>query len=264
MADEGIRLSQLVRDLTERDKGKPPPIVTAEDAAKIMAALHDEMDVATAARARMAAEQGLTIACKPGCNTCCENLIVVFEPELIAVAQWLEQPENDQARQTFLEAYPRWREQVGDRPARMAELEVEGRLDDFEELLGEVWKEHVLCAFNHDSRCIIYPVRPNVCRSCHALDTSELCTSDSQQPPSVISFPALDDFVKRTRPLLYAVHVAVRGTYGGPSALCEGVHRLLTRSRPRPASVRTRGSKIGRNAPCPCGSGKKYKRCCGA
>ena len=24
------------------------------------------------------------------------------------------------------------------------------------------------------------------------------------------------------------------------------------------------GGKIGRNAPCPCGSGKKYKRCCGA
>lgn len=22
--------------------------------------------------------------------------------------------------------------------------------------------------------------------------------------------------------------------------------------------------KVGRNAPCPCGSGKKYKRCCGA
>jgi len=24
------------------------------------------------------------------------------------------------------------------------------------------------------------------------------------------------------------------------------------------------GEKVGRNAPCPCGSGKKYKRCCGA
>ena len=22
------------------------------------------------------------------------------------------------------------------------------------------------------------------------------------------------------------------------------------------------GSKIGRNGPCPCGSGKKYKKCC--
>jgi uncharacterized protein YecA (UPF0149 family) len=24
------------------------------------------------------------------------------------------------------------------------------------------------------------------------------------------------------------------------------------------------GKKIGRNDPCPCGSGKKYKKCCGA
>jgi preprotein translocase subunit SecA len=24
------------------------------------------------------------------------------------------------------------------------------------------------------------------------------------------------------------------------------------------------GEKIGRNDPCPCGSGKKYKKCCGA
>ncbi len=28
--------------------------------------------------------------------------------------------------------------------------------------------------------------------------------------------------------------------------------------------VRREGEKIGRNAPCPCGSGKKYKRCCGS
>jgi hypothetical protein len=27
--------------------------------------------------------------------------------------------------------------------------------------------------------------------------------------------------------------------------------------------VRTRHLKVGRNEPCPCGSGKKYKRCCG-
>jgi uncharacterized protein YecA (UPF0149 family) len=24
----------------------------------------------------------------------------------------------------------------------------------------------------------------------------------------------------------------------------------------------TRGLRVGRNEPCPCGSGKKYKRCC--
>ena len=34
-----------------------------------------------------------------------------------------------------------------------------------------------------------------------------------------------------------------------------------------PAKVETvvhQGPRIGRNDPCPCGSGKKYKKCCGA
>jgi preprotein translocase subunit SecA len=30
-----------------------------------------------------------------------------------------------------------------------------------------------------------------------------------------------------------------------------------------PAPLRA-GPKVGRNDPCPCGSGKKYKNCCGA
>ena len=34
-------------------------------------------------------------------------------------------------------------------------------------------------------------------------------------------------------------------------------------NKPRQATIR-QGKKIGRNEPCPCGSGKKYKRCCGA
>ena len=29
-------------------------------------------------------------------------------------------------------------------------------------------------------------------------------------------------------------------------------------------TVKRKDKKIGRNAPCPCGSGKKYKKCCGA
>ena len=30
----------------------------------------------------------------------------------------------------------------------------------------------------------------------------------------------------------------------------------------KPEPIR-KGPRIGRNAPCPCGSGKKYKHCCG-
>jgi preprotein translocase subunit SecA len=27
-------------------------------------------------------------------------------------------------------------------------------------------------------------------------------------------------------------------------------------------TIRNRGQRVGRNDPCPCGSGKKYKNCC--
>ncbi len=32
---------------------------------------------------------------------------------------------------------------------------------------------------------------------------------------------------------------------------------------PAPETIRRTGQKVGRNDPCPCGSGKKYKKCCG-
>ncbi|MCH7665473.1 MAG: preprotein translocase subunit SecA [Acidobacteria bacterium] len=37
-----------------------------------------------------------------------------------------------------------------------------------------------------------------------------------------------------------------------------------TASPPKPKTVVRTGKKVGRNAPCPCGSGKKFKKCCGS
>ena len=34
-------------------------------------------------------------------------------------------------------------------------------------------------------------------------------------------------------------------------------------STPKPEKPATPAQKVGRNDPCPCGSGKKYKNCCG-
>jgi len=39
--------------------------------------------------------------------------------------------------------------------------------------------------------------------------------------------------------------------------------RMVRALRPEMDQTREQRGKIGRNAPCPCGSGKKYKRCCG-
>ncbi|MBQ2846449.1 MAG: SEC-C domain-containing protein, partial [Firmicutes bacterium] len=35
------------------------------------------------------------------------------------------------------------------------------------------------------------------------------------------------------------------------------------REKRKPETVRRDAPKVGRNDPCPCGSGKKYKHCCG-
>ena len=37
----------------------------------------------------------------------------------------------------------------------------------------------------------------------------------------------------------------------------------ITKKYKQSKTVRRESPKIGRNDPCPCGSGKKYKHCCG-
>ncbi|PIX26925.1 MAG: hypothetical protein COZ67_04980, partial [Chloroflexi bacterium CG_4_8_14_3_um_filter_45_15] len=40
-------------------------------------------------------------------------------------------------------------------------------------------------------------------------------------------------------------------------------HVSISKEPPRQKQAVAAGKKVGRNDPCPCGSGKKYKHCCG-
>ena len=51
-----------------------------------------------------------------------------------------------------------------------------------------------------------------------------------------------------------------RGTL--PAEAIQGSAPVAQPARPTPAPRSATGEKVGRNDPCPCGSGKKYKRCC--
>ncbi len=60
-------------------------------------------------------------------------------------------------------------------------------------------------------------------------------------------------------------HVAARASKAEVAGL--GGERREAQQSPTsgpPVTVRRQTPKIGRNDPCPCGSGKKYKKCCGA
>jgi uncharacterized protein YecA (UPF0149 family) len=52
--------------------------------------------------------------------------------------------------------------------------------------------------------------------------------------------------------------------------MLEGVSEIFARLAParekalKPATIRHDGPRAGRNDPCPCGSGRKYKHCHGA
>ena len=43
----------------------------------------------------------------------------------------------------------------------------------------------------------------------------------------------------------------------------EGESNPQNASENKPQPIKNDGPKVGRNDPCPCGSGKKYKNCCG-
>ena len=62
---------------------------------------------------------------------------------------------------------------------------------------------------------------------------------------------------------------AVRFAFNAMVNVQPKVHKVTKESangapeRPKKASAQAQSQKIGRNDPCPCGSGKKYKQCCG-
>jgi preprotein translocase subunit SecA len=80
-----------------------------------------------------------------------------------------------------------------------------------------------------------------------------------------------------------AVHDAAQTLFGGATATSGGAEGVSVNVRPRamPGATMTTnrgvgedgrpiqqqpirvGPKVGRNDPCPCGSGKKFKNCCG-
>ncbi len=63
--------------------------------------------------------------------------------------------------------------------------------------------------------------------------------------------------------LLAAIkHDVVAGMFHVTVKKQPAVSPLRPVAAPRPAAAVTAG-KVGRNDPCPCGSGKKYKHCCG-
>ena len=58
--------------------------------------------------------------------------------------------------------------------------------------------------------------------------------------------------------MIFVARVAQREQVAKPTS--ESGAAGAEEAKPQPVK---KGAKVGRNDPCPCGSGKKYKKCCG-
>jgi preprotein translocase subunit SecA len=86
----------------------------------------------------------------------------------------------------------------------------------------------------------------NIFRSASSLRAFEDFLRNMPQQTSHSSTSAFDDPSKTDK--------------AKPSDVVSEAADQLSKEKPKP---KRSGPKVGRNDPCPCGSGKKYKQCCG-
>jgi Fe-S-cluster containining protein len=230
-----VTLPELVAELAS-DLGyatgakKFPHAISEEQAIELALVLMRNVSERADARARAAVENGVTIACGVGCTGCCEEMVIIAEPEALLIRKFLRAPENAIARAHFLDAFARWRARAGDAPERLAALTVSN--DDrsaYTEAHTAYWRTRNLCAFNRDGACTIYPVRPLVCRNAHAVETSERCYGDYSggEQAKQIEFRPMAELLRQAHHLLQAAHNAITDRPNQHQSVCVAVHRLL-------------------------------------
>jgi len=241
--------SQLGAAMQQAERGERVrlPVIQHADAAGLVMAMHAQLDDAIEERSAVAAADGLVIACSAGCSSCCVAPVLVTEAEAVTVAEWLKLPEQAEVRARFTAKYPAWRRGLGDT------VDAIQRATSNEEVRAaaiEVKRKAVMCAFNQDGLCSIYAARPARCRRAHALETNANCGADSTGEVKYFEHVRTEMTFSEQEPMRAILHHALRPN-AGYELLCAATQRLL-------------GGAVGRNDACPCGSGKKYKRCCGA
>jgi Fe-S-cluster containining protein len=220
------------------------PVIQANDAAGLIAMMHEQLDHAIERRNADAESAGVVIACRRGCNACCYLPVVTGEAETLAVTHWLRQPENAVVRERFHAAYPAWRAAHG---AIIEQLVAPSTEDARARVAAKYFFQRAVCPFNHEGDCTIYPVRPSLCRTTHAVGSNEKC----QDAVGVESIS----------------HPEVTATYQGQSAMRTALEDALrpgrrTEALPKAVMRRLTSATAFPNQPCPCGSGQKQKHCC--
>jgi preprotein translocase subunit SecA len=134
------------------------------------------------------------------------------------------------------------------------------------ELVDSAWKDHLL-AMDHLRSAVSFvgyaQVDPKVEYKREGMKKFEAMWNSISERATDLVFrmESLDEgFVGSTWVETAAVHEEAPGT----SEIARQQQAAIDASRgdKKAEPIRNRGRRVGRNDPCPCGSGKKYKNCC--
>ncbi|MBF7054448.1 preprotein translocase subunit SecA [Halomonas sp. KAO] len=190
----------------------------------------------------------------------------------VPVVQWSEEDERfheEQLRERLQalhrEAYEEKVEQAGSELMRRFEKQV------MLQVLDTRWKEH-LQSMDHLRRGIhlrgyaqknpkqeykreAFELFQNLLANIKADVTRILSHVQVRRPEEV------EELERQRREALEREKATAASRHDSPDAATDEQETAAPASDGRP--VRREGPKVGRNDPCPCGSGKKYKQCCG-
>ncbi|HEX9917160.1 MAG TPA: preprotein translocase subunit SecA [candidate division Zixibacteria bacterium] len=166
---------------------------------------------------------------------------------------------KEKIRQIAMEVYTNKEKTIGSQ--LMRELERYAML----RVIDDKWKEHLyemdqlktgigLRAYGQKDPLIEYK------KEAFAMFSQMIETIDQEVVELIFKLQIADQSVKsrkEEREEIKTIHQSVSGMdYALAQPEGEGATKVKT--------VRREKAKVGRNDPCPCGSGKKYKKCCGA
>jgi preprotein translocase subunit SecA len=185
-----------------------------------------------------------------------------FDPNLSEAD--LASNDLDELRRTLLAASRRRHEQGDDPRSEMKRMERAVLL----QILDNAWKDHLL-AMDHLRSSVglrgYAQVDPKVEYKREGMRTFDLMWKgiDERVIDIVYRIEQVEESALRST---WHETAAVHAEAASPAALADQPASPADdhRSEPaRPEPIRNLGQKVGRNDPCPCGSGKKYKNCCG-
>jgi hypothetical protein len=146
--------------------------------------------------------------------------------------------------------------------------------DKIDNWVGDFCQSDALSRFTHPLREIAHEILVTfLAGACEVRDVDPEDVEEGDVKAALLGAVArlnVAEGLRREVPGLcgaFLVALQMEGRLGGGSAMGAFVSALgeayLQASSGKSAPIVRPGSRIGRNDPCPCGSGKKYKKCCG-